>query len=177
MATEPGERMTAPDAPADGTPARPGRIRWRRWIGWAALGLAALAAVIQTVPYGRDHSNPPEVATPAWDSARTQALFTTACGDCHSNRTRWPWYTNVAPASWLVQRDVEEGRGALNVSDLNATEVEMDEVEEVIREGEMPPLQYRLIHRGASLDAGEREDLIAGLRATFAQPPVTATPR
>ena len=81
----------------------------------------------------------------------------TSCGDCHSNLTRWPWYTSVAPASWLVQRDVDEGRGALNLSELGRARVELDEIAEVIREGGMPPLQYRLIHRDARRFPSRRE--------------------
>jgi hypothetical protein len=59
--------------------------------------------------YGRDHSNPPVRIEPRWDRARTRELAVRACFDCHSNQTRWPWYSHVAPISWLVQHDVEEG--------------------------------------------------------------------
>lgn len=62
------------------------------------------------VPYGHDHTNPPVTAEPSWDSPRTRELFFTACKDCHSNESHWPWYASVAPASWLVYRDVAEGR-------------------------------------------------------------------
>jgi mono/diheme cytochrome c family protein len=80
----------------------PGWIRrqgWKRLLGWTAIGLVVLLVLIQAVPYGRDHTNPPVLAAPSWDSARTEQLFAEACGDCHSNLTQWPWYTNVAPAS------------------------------------------------------------------------------
>lgn len=150
--------------------------RWRRRFALAGLGLVALLLLIQAVPYGRDHTNPPVTAEPAWDSPQTERLFTESCGDCHSNRTRWPWYTNVAPASWLVQADVDGGRDALNLSRLGSTEVEIAEIEEVIRGGEMPPWQYTLIHRGSALSSVEREQLISGLRASLARPPVTAAP-
>ena len=61
--------------------------------------------IIQFVPYGRDHTNPPVIAEPAWDSPQTRALFFRACADCHSNETKWPWYSTIAPASWLITRD------------------------------------------------------------------------
>ncbi|MFN8111139.1 MAG: heme-binding domain-containing protein, partial [Thermoleophilia bacterium] len=72
---------------------------------------------------------------------------------------------NVAPVSWLVQRDVQEGRSALNVSTGNR--VDTNEMVEKIRGGDMPPLQYTIIHRNASLSGSQKDALIAGLQATF----------
>ena len=86
------------------------------------------------------------------------------CMDCHSNETKWPWYSNVAPISWLVQSDVDEGRSELNLS-TDAAEVE--EMIETIREGSMPPLQYKPTHPRARLSDKEKQDLIRGLQATF----------
>ena len=73
------------------------------------------ALLIQLIPI--DRTNPPVVTQVQWDSPQTQALFKRACADCHSNETVWPWYSYVAPVSWLVAHDVSEGRGRLNVSD------------------------------------------------------------
>jgi hypothetical protein len=131
---------------------------------WAGLGLVVLVVAIQFVPYGRDHSNPAAGREIAWDSPRTEQLMTGACMDCHSNLTRWPWYSNVAPVSWLVQHDVDEGRRELNIS---TGDVELEEMIETIREGSMPPLQYKPTHSGARLSAQERADLIRGLETTF----------
>jgi mono/diheme cytochrome c family protein len=133
-----------------------------------ALGAFAL---IQLVPYGRDHTNPPVVAEPAWDSARTEALARDACFACHSNETEWPWYTNVAPMSWLVQHDVDEGRATLNFSDWNRGQFELEDIGDVVREGEMPPTQYTLIHADARLTDAERQQLAAGLEATVRSSP------
>ena len=83
------------------------------------IGVAVLAAaflLIQLVPYGHAHDNPPVAAEPNWDSPQTRELAQRACFDCHSNETTWPWYSNVAPVSWLVQHDVDEGREYLNFS-------------------------------------------------------------
>ena len=77
------------------------RRRWRR----VALGAGLLALLIQLVPYGRDHASGGTTTEPAWDSPRTRTLFMDACGDCHSNLTKWPWYSNIAPVSWLTQSD------------------------------------------------------------------------
>src|SRR5262249_17251950 len=106
--------------------------------------LVAIFAVIQLVPYGRDHKNPPVVKEPAWDRPETRAMAARACFDCHSNETRWPWYANVAPASWLVQHDVEEGRTDLNFSEWNRTFEEANEAPKTVLDGDMPPWTHRL---------------------------------
>ena len=131
---------------------------------WTGLGLLVLLVGIQFVPYGRDHTNPAGGREIAWDSPGTEQLMTEACMDCHSNLTRWPWYSNVAPVSWLVQRDVDEGRRELNLS---TGEVDLEEMIEAIREGSMPPWQYKPTHPGSRLSEQERQDLIRGLEATF----------
>jgi mono/diheme cytochrome c family protein len=139
-------------------------VGMRSAVKWVAICVAVAFVVIQLVPYGRDHSNPPVARQIAWDSARTHELMTGACMDCHSNETSWPWYANVAPISWLVQRDVEDGRRELNLS---TDAPELDELLESIREGSMPPLQYKPTHPGARLSAAEKRQLIRGLEATF----------
>lgn len=131
------------------------------------LAAIALLLLVQLVPYGRDHENPPVVAEPRWDSPGTRALFLRSCGDCHSHETRWPWYSHVAPVSWLVQRDVEEGREKLNVSDWDRKRQEADEAYEMFAEGEMPLPAYLLTHPEARLGPADRQALLAGLEATF----------
>jgi mono/diheme cytochrome c family protein len=130
------------------------------------LGLG-LALAIQLVPYGRAHSNPPLRAEPAWDAPGTRELFFRACKDCHSNETDWPWYGSVAPASWLLQWDVEEGREHFNVSEWGRKKNHGDEAAELVREREMPPWFYLPAHPEARLSEREREQLVAGLVATF----------
>ncbi len=130
------------------------------------LGLIVLFVLIQLVPYGRNHTNPPVQAEPQWDSPETRALVKRACFDCHSNETVWPWYANIAPFSWVVQRDVDEGRGKLNFSEWNRPQ-EADEVIEVIRKGKMPPKMYLLAHPQARLTQAEKERLIRGLQASL----------
>ncbi len=126
--------------------------------------ILALFVLAQAVPYGRNHSDPPVTNTVAWDSEQTRSLFAKACADCHSNQTVWPWYSNVAPVSWLVQNDVDGGRGELNIS-VSARRV--DKLAGAVRDGEMPPLQYKLAHPGARLSSPDKQALIAGLEATF----------
>jgi mono/diheme cytochrome c family protein len=143
--------------------------RWtlRRITTIGMVALMGLLVLIQFVPYGRDHTNPQVVAEPAWDSLETRALFMRACGDCHSNETVWPWYSNVAPVSWLVTRDVVEGRAELNISAWGLQKNEADDAAESVQEGEMPLWFYTPLHPEAKLTAAERQQLINGLTATF----------
>ena len=106
----------------------------RKWVvrGLAALVLLLLA--VQLVPFGRDHANPPVTQEVRWDSTRTRELAVGACYDCHSNLTTWPWYSNVAPVSWLVYADVQGGREALNFSEWDKPQgEESSDVAEVVR--------------------------------------------
>ena len=137
------------------------------WLKRIGLGLVAVFLLIQIVPYGRDHDQPPVSAEPDWDSARTRELAVNTCFDCHSNETEWPWYSNVAPVSWLVQYDVDEGREKLNFSEWDTPQEEAEESAETVREGEMPPKKYVFLHPAADLSDTEEQDLIDGLVATF----------
>jgi hypothetical protein len=119
--------------------------------------------LIQLVPYGRDHTNPPVVQEPNWDSPQTRELAVRACFDCHSNETTWPWYSSIAPVSWLVQRDVDEGRRHLNFTDWGRRSVDGGEMAEVVSEGEMPPWFYLPLHPRARLSDAEKQALIQGL--------------
>lgn len=144
-------------------------------MGKILVGLFGVALVlfllIQLVPYGKDHTNPPVTGEPSWDSPRTRDLAKRACFDCHSNETVYPWYSNVAPVSWLVMRDIEEGRGRLNFSEWEAGSKRAQranrEVGEVISSGEMPLPIYVLQHPEAKLTEEEKQALIAGLEASL----------
>ena len=131
-----------------------------------AVGLFGAA---QLVPYGRSHENPPTVAEPKWDAQSTRELFFQVCRDCHSNETVWPWYSHIAPASWLLQYDVNEGRSHLNVSQWGRDKQHGDEAAEMLREGEMPPWYYLPLHAAARLDPDERSRFIEGLEQTFGE--------
>jgi hypothetical protein len=140
--------------------ARPG---WKTIVGLSLLGLVIVA---QAVPYGRDHTNPPVIAEPSWDSAATRALAKRACFDCHSNETRWPWYSQIAPFSWLLQSHVDEGRQAVNFSQWDRTYEEAGESGETVLDREMPPRSYLLLHPEARLSDAERHALARGLDAS-----------
>jgi hypothetical protein len=132
-----------------------------RKIKFAALGLGVLFVGAQFCRPAR--TNPPEdpaasftaVARPPAAAARVVAR---ACHDCHSNQTVWPWYSNVAPVSWLVTSDVNEGRAHLNFSQWNIYSPEMSKIRlrsvcREVREGDMPPKYYTPLHPDARLTA------------------------
>ncbi|HSG13793.1 MAG TPA: heme-binding domain-containing protein [Gaiellaceae bacterium] len=147
----------------------------KKWALGGLIVLVALFVLIQIVPYGRDHTNPPVTQEVKWDSARTRDLAVGACYDCHSNLTTWPWYSNVAPMSWLIQKDVDEGREILNFTEWNRPqESESDEIVEVVREGEMPPWQYEPLHPAGRLSSSEQGELALGLERTLAADPPAA---
>lgn len=135
-------------------------------------------ALIQLYPI--TPTNPPvEMDVPANSDAKE--VLRRACYDCHSNETRWPWYSRVAPVSWLVERDVREGREALNFSTWNRYSTQerielMAEGWEEVEEGEMPPWFYLPAHRDAIL-APRDESLLRAWALGFtpsAQPLATA---
>ena len=140
---------------------------WKRTIGIGAVIIVVLAIAIQLIPV--DRTNPTIVSEPNWDSPATRALAKDACFDCHSNETVWPWYSKIAPVSWLTWRDVEEGRDHLNFSDWDNQHVRAGEIAEVIDEGEMPPWFYVIMHPEAKLSDSEKQALIDGLLATTGQ--------
>jgi hypothetical protein len=133
----------------------------------AGAASVVLLLTIQMVPYGRNHQNPPPRQEPAWNTPQTRELAVRACYDCHSNQTSWPWYTNVAPISWLAQRDVEKGRRELNFSELDRPPREAREAAETVQKGSMPPSYYVAVHPEANLTAAERQALVRGLQATL----------
>ena len=138
-------------------------LRWKKIlkVGAFAVGGALLAA--QLVPYGHDHTNPSVTAEPSWDSPHTRLLAKRACFDCHSNETRWPWYSHLAPSSWLLQNHVDEGRSALNFSEFGKRFEDAHEAGETVRDRSMPPRSYLLFHPDARLSVAEREQLARGL--------------
>ena len=148
------------------------KMRMRRLAKYLGIGLAVvvgLFALLQIIPYGRTHSNPPTIEEPAWDSPRTRELAVRACFDCHSNETRWPWYANVAPFSWAVQFDVEVAREVVNFSEWNRPYDLAHYAGQRTSTGMMPPSKYLIAHPEARLTDAERQELARGLDATLRQ--------
>ncbi len=134
---------------------------------FALLSIVTLG-LIQIVPYGRDHSNPPITAEPDWSSPRTRELMVNACFACHSNEVEWPWYSNVAPISWAITDHVDKGRSKVNYSEFTTSAEEADETVDEVLDGSMPPGYFTSfgLHADANLSAAEIDELVAGLRAT-----------
>src|SRR3990172_10477480 len=121
------------------------------------LALAPALVLAQLVPVSR--TNPPvEQEVDAPPDAR--AVLERSCYDCHSHATRWPWYAWVAPVSWLVAHDVSEAREHLNFSTWGRYDAEergenLEEIAEMLEEGEMPPWFYLPLHPHARLSDAE----------------------
>lgn len=126
-------------------------------------GVVFVLLAIQLVPV--DRTNPPvESEVPA--PAAVRSILRRACYDCHSNETVWPWYSRIAPVSWLVASDVHEGRADMNFSTWNRRTREeqlkaFQECWEKVEQGDMPPLLYRPAHPAARLSEADRSALRA----------------
>ena len=135
-----------------------------------AISIAVIlgAVAIQFIPYGKDHTNPPVMSEVQWDSPRTQELFNRACADCHSNETKYPWYSNIAPISWLIAHDIDEGREKMNVSMIGIQKKNnLKDAADEVKEGEMPIPPYLIAHPEARLSDAEKKELASGLEKTF----------
>jgi len=137
------------------------------------IGVFGLLVVIQLIPVWLGQTNPPPQSQPKWDSPQTQALTQRACFDCHSDQTIWPWYSYVAPASWLITRDVIAGRRALNFDNWQASLARGDrfpldqQIQREISRGDMPPSYFLWLHPDAKLTTAEQQQLIDGLAKTI----------
>jgi hypothetical protein len=127
----------------------------RRWKGFVAL--VTILVGIQFIPVAR--TNPPvtqEVEAPE----AVKAVLRRSCYDCHSNTTRWPWYSYVAPVSWLVASDVEEARRHQNFSEWNRythddVQAKLAQIREEVESGEMPLWYYLIMHPSARLSSDD----------------------
>jgi hypothetical protein len=127
---------------------------------------------------GATRSNPPVVAGGAMEEQlrvppAVSGLLYRSCGDCHSNQTRWPWYSRVAPISWQVTRDVAEARGIMNFSDWSSGPGSDPDLEKswlalicsAIQSRQMPPERYLFLHPEARLSADQVATLCNWTRA------------
>jgi hypothetical protein len=128
--------------------------------------LVLVAVVLVGAQFVRaDRTNPPIDPTHVLRTPPdVQPILDRACADCHSNNTKWPWYTNVAPVSWWIADHVHEGRHELNFSEFNTyppkkAAHKMEEVCEVLEKGEMPMPDYLRLHAEAKLTAAEKQRL------------------
>lgn len=135
----------------------------KKFLKW--FGLALLAAFVVIQFFRPDRTNPAsDPAKAIWADASVPAgvkqILRTSCADCHSNETVWPWYTNIAPVSWLAAHDVKDGREDLNLSEWGSMNVQdrahaAEEMADETREGKMPLGKYTLIHGDAKLSEAQ----------------------
>lgn len=123
------------------------------------IGVAGIIIAIQFIPV--DRSNPP-VEGEIMESTELKAIFKKSCYDCHSNETAWPWYSYVAPVSWLIADDVHTGRKHLNFSNWQNIEIRKvtkakEEIGEMVSKGYMPLDKYVLLHPEAKLSDEEKQ--------------------
>ena len=136
--------------------------RRRTNLRWLVVGLVVAFLVLQFVPV--DRVNPP-VGLNVDAPAEVEAILRRACYDCHSHETRWPWYSRVAPLSWWIADHVEHGRGDLNFSqwptfDFVEQGMALEDIEQQVREGEMPLSSYLILHPEARLSDEDRKRLL-----------------
>jgi hypothetical protein len=134
-----------------------GRIAKSVLVGVAVLGLLA-----QLIPVARTN---PEVVSDIEAPAQVKSILRRACYDCHSNETRWPWYSAVAPLSWRLTSHVNAGRADLNFSewpalDFELQDLEFEEIHDQIQKSRMPPADYVLMHPRARLTLNDRHVLL-----------------
>ncbi len=126
------------------------------------LGLIGLFVIIQLIPLNQTN---PAVIQDVQAIAEVNSILRTSCYDCHSNETVWPWYSRIAPGSFLITRDVVVGREHLNFSEFSgmdfydSTDV-ADEIIEMLDSGKMPMKPYLLLHPDASLTDSQTRVLI-----------------
>jgi hypothetical protein len=133
------------------------------WLRNSIITGASILVVIQVVRPAR--TNPPidpnqEIHAKLNVEPTVATILSRSCNDCHSNHTVWPWYSHMAPASWLLVWDVNRGRKALNLSEWSmyqpeAQRKQLTEICKEVSEGEMPGISYTLLHRHARLSPSD----------------------
>lgn len=136
--------------------------KWWKWI--PGIGLLLFAG-LQCFNPPREHPLvQADFVAAVRPPAPVAAALRAACYDCHSYETVWPWYAHVAPVSWLIAADVNEGRTHLNFSRWPADPAQaaknLDRVNEVVDYREMPPAKYTLLHREAHLTESQRKAVL-----------------
>jgi hypothetical protein len=149
----------------------------KRFFKWLGIAVVLFLIVAQFVPV--DRTNPAvDVSKTIYASgivpAGPQSILQRSCANCHSNETIWPWYSHVAPVSWLVASDVHGARHKMNLSEWAAytdhqKQDKLDGICEMVSSDDMPPSDYTLIHRTAVLTQQDRDTLCQWVKGAPAQ--------
>lgn len=148
---------------------RPQALRVAGWAALAGIGAAALAAQAGRAPRADSVGASALPAPP-----KVAALLRRACYDCHSNETRWPWYSRIVPLSWRIARDVERGRKEVNFSEwdgyYSATRRrKLEWIGRAVENGTMPPFLYCVTHPGARLTREQRAAIVGWVERALLQ--------
>ena len=128
------------------------------------LGIAVLLVVIQFFRPEKNSSSAPSeinIAKKYNTSNEVKVILDKACNDCHSNNTKYPWYSNFQPVAWWLDHHVDEGKGEINFDEFltyppKKARHKMEEVNEMVKEGEMPLNSYTWVHKEAVLTQAEK---------------------
>lgn len=137
-------------------------------IGWLAVIVVAVVLAIQVIPVERNVSTVP----PGQSFERTEkvpanvaAILKVSCYDCHSNNTRYPWYSELQPGTWFMARHIKKGKEELNFDEFNnyskrRKKAKIKSIISQIEKDEMPLKSYRMMHGNARLSADEKKELL-----------------
>ena len=137
-------------------------------IGWLAVLVVAIVLVIQVIPVERNVSTvPPGQSFEKTEKvpANVAAILKVSCYDCHSNNTRYPWYSELQPGAWFMARHIKKGKEELNFDEFNnyskrRKKAKIKSITSQIEKEEMPLKSYLMLHSSARLSAADKMDLI-----------------
>lgn len=137
-------------------------------IGWLSVIVVAVVLAIQFIPVERNVSTVP--AGQSFERtekvpANVAAILKVSCYDCHSNNTRYPWYSELQPGAWFMAQHIKKGRDELNFDEFNnyskrRKKAKIKSIISQIEKDEMPLKSYRMMHGNARLSADEKKELL-----------------
>jgi Haem-binding domain len=142
--------------------------------GWTACGFILIWTFASLRVHLLSHTPPQRTASTLFPGAELTpsgaGIFGHSCADCHSESTAWPWYSRIAPVSWLLERDVKQGRRRMNVTRWDGLKTSdkrrlLAAIAKVIENREMPPRRYLFLHPEARLTADQSVEIIEWIRA------------
>jgi len=143
-------------------------MRKLNMIGWLAVLVVAIVLVIQVIPVERNVSTVP----PGQSFEKTEkvpgnvaAILKVSCYDCHSNNSRYPWYSELQPGAYFMAQHIKEGKEELNFDEFNdyskrRKKAKIKSIISQIEKDEMPLKSYRMMHGNARLSADKKKELL-----------------
>ena len=137
-------------------------------IGWLSVIVVAVVLAIQVIPVERNVSTvPPGQSFEKTEKvpANVAAILKVSCYDCHSNNTRYPWYSELQPGAWFMARHIKKGKEELNFDEFNnyskrRKKAKIKSIISQIEKDEMPLRSYRMMHGNARLSADKKKELL-----------------